>query len=56
MPQLGKLPQDREKLGRKPGAEAQLEEVLKSLIEPTREETGCIDYTLHRDLEEPGAY
>ena len=40
----------------KPGAEARLEELLKSLIEPTRAESGCIDYTMHRDLEEPGAY
>ena len=39
-----------------PGAEGRLEEVLKSLIEPTRAESGCIDYTMHRDVEEPGAY
>ena len=44
------------RLKAKPGAEARLEEVLKSLIEPTRAESGCIDYTMHRDLEEPGAY
>jgi quinol monooxygenase YgiN len=44
------------RLKAKPGAEARLEEVLKSLIEPTRAESGCIDYTMHRDLEEPGTY
>ena len=44
------------RLKAKPGAEARLEEALKSLIEPTRAEGGCIDYTMHRDLEEPGAY
>ena len=44
------------RLKAKPGAEARLEEALKSLIEPTRAESGCIDYTMHRDLEEPGAY
>jgi quinol monooxygenase YgiN len=44
------------RLKAKPGAEARLEELLKSLIEPTRAESGCIDYTMHRDLEEPGAY
>ena len=44
------------RLKAKPGAEERLEEVLKSLIEPTRAESGCIDYTMHRDLEEPGVY
>ena len=44
------------RLKAKPGAEVRLEELLKSLIEPTRAESGCIDYTMHRDLEEPGAY
>ena len=44
------------RLKAKQGAEARLEELLKSLIEPTRAESGCIDYTMHRDLEEPGAY
>ena len=44
------------RLKAKPGAEARLEELLKSLIEPTRAESGCIDYTMHRDLEEPGVY
>ena len=40
------------RLKAKPGAEARLEEALKKLIEPTRAESGCIDYTLHRDLEQ----
>ena len=44
------------RLKAKPGAEVRLEELLKSLIEPTRAESGCIDYTMHRDLEEPGVY
>jgi quinol monooxygenase YgiN len=44
------------RLKAKPGAESQLEDVLKSLIEPTRAESGCIDYTMHRDVEEPGVY
>src|SRR3954468_9146136 len=44
------------RLKAKPGAEARLEELLRSLIEPTRAESGCIDYTMHRALEEPGVY
>lgn len=44
------------RLKAKPGAESQLEEALKRLIEPTRAESGCIDYTMHRSLEEPGTF
>jgi quinol monooxygenase YgiN len=44
------------RLKAKPGAEARLEEALKGLIEPTKAESGCIDYVMHRDLDEPGVY
>lgn len=44
------------RLKAKPGFESRLEEAAKSLIEPTRAEEGCIDYVLHRDLEDPTVY
>jgi quinol monooxygenase YgiN len=37
----------------RPGKEAALEELLLSLVEPTRKEPGCIDYDLHRSNDEP---
>jgi quinol monooxygenase YgiN len=36
-----------------PGREADLKQVLIGLIEPTREEPGCIDYELLENLEDP---
>lgn len=36
-----------------PGKEADLKQVLVGLIEPTREEPGCIGYELLENLEDP---
>lgn len=36
-----------------PGREADLKHVLVGLIEPTREEPGCIGYELLENLEDP---
>lgn len=44
------------RLTAKPGFESKLEELLKNLIEPTRKEAGCINYTLHLDLENAGVF
>jgi quinol monooxygenase YgiN len=44
------------RLKAKPGLESRLEELAKALIEPTRAEAGCINYVLHRDLEDPAVY
>ncbi|HEX8195666.1 MAG TPA: putative quinol monooxygenase [Pyrinomonadaceae bacterium] len=44
------------RLKSKPGLESRLEELAKALIEPTRAEAGCINYVLHRDLEDPAVY
>lgn len=37
----------------KPGNEARLQQALLSLIEPTRRESGVLQYELHQDLSEP---
>lgn len=37
----------------RPGKENETEKLLRSLIEPTRQEPGCIDYNLHRSNDEP---
>jgi quinol monooxygenase YgiN len=37
----------------KPGAEAEVEEALKSLVGPSRTESGVVHYTLHKDRENP---
>ena len=37
----------------KPGCEAQLQQALQALIEPTRRESGVLQYELHHDLAEP---
>lgn len=39
-----------------PGQEQALESLLGSLIAPTRAETGCEAYELHRSLETPGLF
>jgi quinol monooxygenase YgiN len=36
-----------------PGSEAELTEVLQGLVAPTRLETGCVRYDLHRDAADP---
>jgi quinol monooxygenase YgiN len=40
----------------KPGQEAELKKALLSLIAPTRQEAGCINYDLHQSPEEPGKF
>ncbi len=40
----------------KPGAEDQLYEALRSLVAPTLAEEGCINYDLHRSIEDPGTF
>jgi quinol monooxygenase YgiN len=37
----------------KPGKEQELVDTLLSLVGPTRQEAGCIDYHLHRSNEDP---
>lgn len=44
------------KLKAKSGREAQLQELLQSLIAPTRAEKGCLMYDLHRSHDEPGLF
>jgi len=40
----------------KPGMEARVEQALKDLIEPTRQESGCINYDLHVLMDKPGEF
>lgn len=40
----------------KPGAEDQVYQALRGLIQPTLSETGCINYDLHRSIEKPGLF
>ncbi len=40
----------------KSGSEEQLNKELRSLLAPTRAEEGCINYDLHRSVEEPGTF
>jgi len=40
----------------KPGSEGALEEVLKTAVEPTQSESGCIMYLLHRSSSNPSEY
>jgi quinol monooxygenase YgiN len=42
------------KLKAKPGSEEQLYEACRKLIAPTRAEEGCINYDMHRSIEDPG--
>ena len=42
------------KLKAKPGAEEQLYEECRKLIAPTLAEEGCINYDMHRSIEDPG--
>ena len=41
------------RLRAQPGKESDLKQVLVGLIEPTREEGGCIGYELLENLEDP---
>jgi quinol monooxygenase YgiN len=38
------------------GQEAALEQELLALLVPTREEEGCLGFTLHRSIETPGMF
>jgi quinol monooxygenase YgiN len=40
----------------KTGSGDALQEVLLALVEPTRTETGCLRYELHRDREDPDRF
>ncbi len=40
----------------RPEAEEQVQQELRALVEPTRSEEGCINYDLHRSVEEPGTF
>ena len=40
----------------KPGTEDELLPMLKALVAPTRAESGCINYELHRSHEHPGTF
>ncbi len=42
------------KLKVKDGAEDQLFEECRKLVGPTRAEEGCINYDMHRSVEDPG--
>lgn len=42
------------KLKAKPGSEEQLYEACRKLVAPTRAEEGCINYDMHRSIEDPG--
>lgn len=44
------------RLKAKSGCEEQLGEKLQGLLSPTRAEEGCINYDLHRSLDEPGLF
>ena len=40
----------------KPGKEAELKKVLISLVAPTRQEEGCLNYDLHQFPEDAGKF
>ena len=44
------------KLKAKGGSEKQLYQELRGLVGPTRAEEGCINYDLHRSVEDPGLF
>ncbi len=44
------------KLKAKRGSEEQLYEELRNLVAPTRAEEGCINYDMHRSVDEPGLF
>ncbi|MBY4677294.1 putative quinol monooxygenase [Marinobacterium arenosum] len=41
------------KIQAKAGAEEQVKQALSKLLEPTRQEEGCLNYDLHVDNEDP---
>lgn len=40
----------------KPGKEDELNKALLELIAPTRQEDGCINYDLHRSVDDPKTF
>ncbi len=40
----------------KPGTELRAKEILTSLVKPTRQEAGCINYDLHVRADQPGTF
>lgn len=40
----------------RPGKEAQSRALLKSLVEPTRQEVGCLGFDLHEMPGQPGSF
>ncbi|MGM0751713.1 MAG: putative quinol monooxygenase [Bacillota bacterium] len=40
----------------KSGSEGELEKALQQVIQPSREEDGCIQYDLHQSTEDPGVF
>jgi len=39
-----------------PGKERDLEQALHQVVQPSRQEEGCISYRLHRDLQDPARF
>jgi quinol monooxygenase YgiN len=44
------------KLKARSGAEDQLFEACRKLVAPTLAEEGCINYDMHRSIEDPGTF
>jgi quinol monooxygenase YgiN len=40
----------------RPGKEAELRAVLAGLVEPTRQEAGCLNYDLHHSADDPAKF
>ena len=40
----------------RPGKESDLRAALIGLLEPTRRESGCLNYDVHQSTEEPGKF
>jgi quinol monooxygenase YgiN len=40
----------------KPGKEKDLEQELRSMFPPSRNETGIVTYVLHRSVDDPGKF
>lgn len=40
----------------RPGKEAELEQALLALVEPTMKEDGCLNYDLHRETDDAGHF
>ncbi|MBV4521190.1 antibiotic biosynthesis monooxygenase [Pseudomonas sp. SWRI74] len=38
------------------GKEDQVEQILRACIQPSRAEAGCLAYTLHRSIDQPGQF